>query len=119
MQRCMESKSCIVQSQSGKLRHRNRKHLREEKSTATMNPEVSTPPLVASLESIRDSTVGVMTHQITMGQTSTVTTDDKHVAPKTHQGSLKISRFGHMIRPSKRFRDENIPYFGLSDHFSV
>ena len=50
--RCVKPKSYIVQTSSGKLLCRNQKHLREDKSTATMNPEVSTPPPVTSPESI-------------------------------------------------------------------
>ena len=58
-QRCVEPKSYIVQTPSGKSLRRNRKHLREDKSTATMNPRVSTPPPVVSPESTRNSIVGV------------------------------------------------------------
>ena len=51
--RHVEPNSYIVQTPSGKSLRRNRKHLREDKFTATMNPGVSTTLPVASLESIR------------------------------------------------------------------
>ena len=86
-----------------------------EDKSAMINPEVSTPQPVASLEFIRDSTVDVTRHHSPMEQTSSFTTDDKHIAythdkiPNTHQGTQKTSRSGHIIRPPKRFRDGNIP----------
>ena len=113
-QKCIEPKSYIVQTPSGKSLCRNQKHPREDKSSATMNPEVSTPPPVASQESIQNSTVVVMTQHTAMEQTSTVTTNDKHViytphkTPNAHQGTQKTSRSGHMIRPPKGFSNENI-----------
>ena len=83
-----------MQTPSGKWLRRNRKNHWEDKSTATMNPEVYTPPPVASLESIRDSIVGITTHHTQMEQTSTVTTYRIYTPqdPNTHQGTQKTSR---------------------------
>ena len=113
-QRCVESRSYIVQTSSGKSFRRNRKHLREDKSAATRNPEASASTPAISPESNGDSALGTTTNHSPMKRTSTVTTkgrpvpDTPHKTPYTHHGTQKTSRSGRVIRPPRKFNyDEN------------
>ena len=113
-QRCVEPRSYIVQTSSGKTLRRNCKHLREDKSVATLNPEVSASTPAISPEYNGESAVGTTTNHSPMEQTSTATTkgrpvpDTPHKTPYTHHGTQKTSRSGRVIRPPRKFNyDEN------------
>ena len=115
IQRCVELRSYIVQNSSGKSLRRNRKHLRKDKSSATLNPEASTPTSAISPETNGESTVGTNTNHSPMKQTSTATAkgrsvpDTPHKTPYTHHGTQKTSRSGSVIRPPRKFNyAENI-----------
>ena len=114
LHRCVEPKSYIVQTSSGKSLRRNCRHLREDKSAATLNPEASASTPVISPESNGESAVGTTTNDSPMEQTSTATTngrpvpDTPHKTPYTHHGIQKTSRSGRVLRPPRKFNyDEN------------
>ena len=96
-QRCVEPRSYTVQTSSGKSLRRNRKHLREDKSAATLNPEASPSTPTISPESNGESAVGTTTNHSPMEQTSTATTkgrpvqDTPHKTPYTHHGTQKTT----------------------------
>ena len=73
-QRCVEPRSYIVQSSSGKSLRRNRNHLREDKSAAILNPEASASTPAISPESNGESAVGTTTNHSPMEQTVTAIT---------------------------------------------
>ena len=113
-QRCVEPRSYIVQTSSGKSLRRNHKHLREDKSAATLNPEASVSIPVISPESNGESAVDTTTNHSLMEQTSTTKTkgrpvpDTPYKTPYTHHGTQKTSRSGRVIRPPRKFNyDEN------------
>ena len=113
-QRCVEPRSYIVQTSSGKSLCRNRKHLREVKSALTLNPEASASTPAISPESNGESAVGTTINHSPMEQTSTATTKDRPVpdtpykTPYTHHGAQNTSRSGCVIRPPRKFNyDEN------------
>ena len=113
-QRCVEPRSYIVETSSGKSLRRNRKHLRKDKSAAALNPEASAPTPAISLESNGESAVGITTNHSPMEQTSTATTkgrpvpDTPHRTPYTPHGTQKTSRSSCVIRPPRKFNyDEN------------
>ena len=111
-QRCVELRSYIVQTSSGKSLRRNRKHLREDKSAAMLNPEASASTPTISPESNGESAVGTTTNHSPMEQTSTTTIksrpipDTPHKTPYTHHGTQKTSRSGRVIRPPRKFNYE-------------
>ena len=112
--RCVEPRSYIVQTSSGKSLRRNRKHLKEDKSAARLNPEASASTPAIFPESNGESAVGTTTNNSPMEQTSTATTkgtpvpDTRHNTPYTHHGTQKTSRSGRVIRPPRKFNyDEN------------
>ena len=96
-QRCVEPRSYIVQNSSRKSLCKNRKHLREDKSAATLNPEASASTPAIFLESNGELVVGTTTNHSLMEQTSTATTKDRpvpdtpHKTPYTHYGTQKTS----------------------------
>lgn len=115
-QKCVEARSYMVQTSSGKSLRRNRKHLRKDKSAARLNPEASASSAMISPESNRGSAVGIATDRAPMEQTSPATTngrpvpDTPHKTPNTHHGAKKRSRSGRIIRAPKKFTyDEDSP----------
>ena len=113
-QRCVEPRSYIVQTSSGKSLRRNLKHLRKDKSAATLNLETSASTSAISPESNGESAVSTTTKYSFMEQTSTAITkgrpvpDTPHKTPYTHHGTKKTSKSGRLIRPSGKFNyDEN------------
>ena len=73
-QRCVEPRSYIVQTSSGKSLRRICNHLREDKSAATLNQEASASTPAISPESNGESAVGTTTNHSPMEQTVTAIT---------------------------------------------
>ena len=92
-QRCVEPRSYIVGTSFRKSISRNRKHLREDKSAATLKPEASASTPTISPETNGESAVGTTTNHSSMEQTSTATTkgrpvpDTPHKTPFIHHGT--------------------------------
>ena len=89
-QRCIEPRSYIEQTSSGKSLSRNCKHLRKDKFAATLNPEASVSTPAISPESNGESAVGTTTNHSPMEQTNTATTKGRPV-PVTPHDTLNSS----------------------------
>ena len=86
-QRCVEPRSYTVQTSPGKSLRGNCKHVREDKSAATLNPEASACTHAISSESNGESAVGITTNHSPMEQTKTATTKGRPVLGTPHKTS--------------------------------